>query len=132
VVAIKVKSGNAIAVYALEQNGRRELWDFLFDLKASSCKDFARLVSLFDRTAEYGRIKNEQMFKYLANDIYEFKTFGGFRVLCFFDGGRMIVLTNGFKKRKDYSAEIQKAVNLRVNYLNAKSNGCLTYREDVL
>jgi hypothetical protein len=132
VVAIKITPGKAFDIYALEQNGRRELLDFLIELKGSSKKDFDRLTSLFDRTADIGRIRNEYMFKRLTSDIYEFKTFTGVRVLCFFDGRNIVILTNGFRKKKKYDDEIGRAAHLRANYLNAKINGCLTYREEIL
>jgi hypothetical protein len=132
VVAIKIKAGKVCDIYALEQNGRCELMDFLIALEASSVQDFARITRLLDYTAKNGRIRNEQMFKRLTPDIQEFKTFGGVRVLCFFDGRCMVILTNGFKKKKKYDDEITRAENIRVNYLNAKREGCLTYREENL
>ncbi len=130
--AIKIKSGKVVDIYALEQNGRREMSDFLIALKESSWKDFARITVLFDRTADFGRIKNEYMFKRLTPDIYEFKTPGGVRILCFFDGECMVILTNGFKKRNKYDPEITRAINFRVNYLTAKREGSLTYMEEIL
>lgn len=130
-VAIKIKSGRAFDIYALEVNGRRELLEFLVELKAHAGQDFVRLTRLFDRTAENGRImRNEQMFKRLTVDIHEFKTFGGVRVLCFFDDRSIIVLTNGFKKKKKYDDEITRAENLRLAYLAAKRSRTLTYLQE--
>lgn len=131
-VAIKINRGKVFDIYTLEQNGRCELLDFLIALKASSWQDFARITKLFDYMAENGRIRNEQKFKRLTPDIQEFKTFGGVRVLCFFDGRSIVVLTNGFKKKKKYADEITRAENMRLSYLNAKREGCLTYREENL
>lgn len=117
-------------LYALEHNGRKDLLDFLIDLKASSVQQFRKLTKLLDRTVDFGLIKNEEMFKRLTVDIYEFKTHGGVRVLCFIDGRSIIVLTNGFKKRKKYDDELVKANNLRVTYLSEKMNNTLERRND--
>lgn len=131
-VAIKIKSGPFCEIYAIEQNGKCPLFDFLLALRGSARRDFDRLVRLLDWMTDVGRIINEEKFKRLTPDIHEFKTHGGVRVLCFFDGRCMIILTNGFKKKKRYVDEITKAENLRLTYLSAKNNNCLSYREEIL
>jgi hypothetical protein len=132
VLARKVKSGNEYDIYALEEGGRCEILDFLTTLKQSNSVEFNRLTALFDVTADTGRIKNPQKFKYLDDGIYEFKTYGGVRVLCFIDGQCIVVLTHGFMKKKKYESEIKHAVNVKYKYTIAKSQGTLFYQNDDL
>jgi hypothetical protein len=132
IVAIKVKTGAVFDLYALELSGRCELLQFLSEICGSAPAEFGKLIRLFDWTTQYGTLNNKEKFKRLNADVQEFKTNGGVRVLCFRDGRSIIVLTNGFKKKKDYADEIARAEQLRVLYLNAKANDSLTYREEIL
>ena len=127
-VAIKIKCGQAHDIYALEENGDCEMLEFLNELQRSDFPEFAKLIRLFDWTADSGQVRNPQKFKPLRDKIWEFKTFGGIRVLCFFDVDKLVILTNGFKKKKDYTEEIDKAVRMRARYLTEKHNDCLTFK----
>lgn len=129
-VAVKIKHGRIYDIYAIEDGGKCELLDFVELLSESAQAEYGKLIRLFDWTADSGVIKNEQKFKRLTEQIWEFKTFGGVRVLCFFDDRRIIVLTNGFKKKKKYDDEIRKAENLMLRYQSNKRNESLTYREE--
>lgn len=89
-------------------------------------------MALLARTADHGPMFGQfERFKRLRDDIYEFKTYGGVRVLCFLDGRSIVVLTNGFKKKKEYADDITRAVHLRAAYINAKNNDSLTYRDEL-
>jgi hypothetical protein len=121
-VSLKVKSGVCFDICALEDDGRCELLDFLRILAIANDREFAKLLKDLDRTADNGLIRNREKFKLLVDGIYEFKTYGGVRVLCFLDGRCMVVLTNGFMKKKKYDSEIERAINLRVKYMNAKAS----------
>jgi|ERR1039458_2311802 transketolase C-terminal domain/subunit len=131
-VLLKVKPGVSYEIYALEDGGRCEVLDFLSILAVANQREFEKLIKDFDRTADTGLIRNPEKFKLLVDGIYEFKTYGGVRILCFLDGRHIVVLTNGFMKKKKYDSEIQRAINLRVKYMNAKANYSLTYREELL
>jgi phage-related protein len=68
--------------------------------------------------------------KFLENTdgIYEVKvitTFKSIRILCFFDKGKLIVLTNCFVKKtqKTPRKEIKLAEKLKKEYLNEKYGG---------
>lgn len=72
----------------------------------------------------------KKSFKYLESTegIYEIRvttTFKSIRILCFFDGGKLIVLTNcSIKKtRKTPAKEIKLAERLKKEYLEEKSGG---------
>ena len=71
----------------------------------------------------------KKFFKYLENTegIYEVRvitTFKSIRILCFFDKGSLVVLTNCFikKTQKTPRKEIKLAENLKQQYLNEKRN----------
>jgi putative component of toxin-antitoxin plasmid stabilization module len=130
VAAVRIKHGATYEIYALEHDGHCDLREFLLELHRSNSIEFAKLVKDLDRTADSGIIRNPEKFKLLHDGIYEFKTHGGIRVLCFLDGRRIIVLTNGFMKKKKYDSDIQKAINLRVKYLDAQATNSLIYKED--
>jgi phage-related protein len=72
----------------------------------------------------------KKFFKRLENTdgIYEIRVITAFksiRVLCFFDKGELIVLTNCFikKTQKTPKQEIKMAEKLKVEYLNEKYGG---------
>jgi len=75
---------------------------------------------------------SNKFFKNLENTdgIYEIRvitTFKSVRILCFFDKGELIVLTNCFlkKSQKTPRKEIKMAEKLKEEYLNEKYGGKL-------
>jgi phage-related protein len=71
-----------------------------------------------------------KFFKYLesTDGIYEIRiltTFKNIRILCFFDKGELVVLTNCFLKKtqKTPRKEIKYAEKLKKEYLNEKYEG---------
>ena len=71
----------------------------------------------------------KKFFKYLENTdgIYEVRvitTFKSIRILCFFDKGNLVVLTNCFikKTQKTPRKEIKLAEKLKIQYLEEKYN----------
>jgi phage-related protein len=71
-----------------------------------------------------------KFFKYLENtdSIYEIRvitTFKNIRILCFFDEGQLVVLTNCFLKKtqKTPDKEIKLAEKLKKEYLDEKYGG---------
>jgi Phage derived protein Gp49-like (DUF891) len=132
VVAIKIKLGRIFDFYALEHNGRCEILDFMIDIRSSAGAEFAKLIRSLDWTTDNGLMRAEERFKRLSPNVYEFKTRGGVRILCFLDGRSIIVLTNGFRKKKKYDDEIRRAENLRSAYLEAKMNNAIGYREELI
>ncbi|MES2266791.1 MAG: type II toxin-antitoxin system RelE/ParE family toxin [Bacteroidota bacterium] len=69
----------------------------------------------------------EQYLKHLegTDGLYEIRVQTGsniFRIFCFFDKGKLIILMNGFQKktRKTPSKEIEKALKIKKDYENSK------------
>lgn len=76
---------------------------------------------------EYQELVPIQYFKKLSDTdgIWEIRvkiSSNAFRILCFFDGGKLIVLENGFKKKtqKTPKTEIEKAERIKKQYFDEK------------
>ena len=68
-----------------------------------------------------------QFFKHLEDGIYEIRVkVGGdiYRIFCFFDEGRLVVLLHAFQKKsqKTPRKEIKRAKQLRTKYYEDKDN----------
>ena len=68
-----------------------------------------------------------EYFKHMegTDGLYEIRVqFGNdiFRIFCFFDEGKLVVLTNGFQKKtqKTPKKEIEKALKIKEEYNNEK------------
>jgi phage-related protein len=60
-----------------------------------------------------------------TDGLYEIRVQQGsniFRIFCFFDAGKLVVIINGFQKktRKTPKAEIEKALNIKEEYEREK------------
>ena len=97
---------------AVPANGECLARDFIEGLLQA---DRIKLIALLRRAANVGPmdINNREKFKKLEDDFYEFKSFQ-IRMPCFYDR-RSIVLTHGFKKKKDEIApsELARARRIR-------------------
>ena len=105
-----VVEGRALCVtFAVRSDGSRPAATFL---EGCSNSDQAKLIALFERMAEHGRIHHPEKFKKLKDDIWEFKSFQ-IRMPCFRDGQEW-VLTHGFTKKKNKTpkSEIQRAIDI--------------------
>jgi hypothetical protein len=75
---------------------------------------------------EFLPIVPEKYFKHLTGtDLYEIRVSSGnniFRILCFFDEGKLVVLLNGFQKKtqKTPGNEIERAEKLKKEYYENK------------
>ena len=73
------------------------------------------------------RVSQKYLKKLAGTDgLYEMRIeFGGdiFRIFCFFDDGKLVILLNGFAKKtqKTPRAEIERALRLRQQYHEEKS-----------
>jgi hypothetical protein len=91
--------------------------------------EMEKLAALLTETANHGPPPNERKFKDLpgTTGLYEFKTSGGLRLLCFWDEGSLIICTHGYLKdsQKAPKSEIARAERLKRDYQNAKKNQTL-------
>jgi hypothetical protein len=77
-----------------------------------------RLRDLLVKTADEGKIRNDQMYDHIDDGIYQFKAKTD-RVFSF-DDGRRVILTHGSKRADRLTEERKKAVQVRNEYFNWK------------
>jgi mRNA-degrading endonuclease RelE of RelBE toxin-antitoxin system len=96
-------------------------------------KEFEKLSALLNDTAKNGPPPDETKFKDLpgTDDLYEFKTSGGLRLICFKDEGSLIICTHGYLKdgQKLPKREKERAEKLKTIYFQDKKAGTLTHAE---
>jgi hypothetical protein len=82
-----------------------------------SVPDQARLVALFHRLAETGKIFDRTKFKQVEGDIFGFKTKSGVRISCY-QQNRVWYLLHGFNKRGGNwpKGEVIRATNLLIEH----------------
>ena len=85
-----------------------------------------KIIWTFELIEELPRVP-ETYLKHLenANSLYEIRVqFGGdiFRIFCFFDKGKIIVVTSGFQKKdqKTPKKEIERALKIKQEYESEK------------
>ena len=83
--------------------------------------DRAKLIALFLRMSNHGRIQNEEKFKHEDGKIFAFKS-GQIRITCF-QIEKDWFLTHGFikKRQKCPPAELIRAENIRIDFVNRPS-----------
>lgn len=112
-----VSQGAVYSIHAIVEGKRCPFETFFMKLEGP---DKGKLRALFNFIAEKGPPRNETKFKHEDDDIYAIKL-GQIRVYCFFDAGRMIVVTHGTikKKQKANPEDLKRAKRLRDEYLKA-------------
>lgn len=107
--------------WAVDENGEspaREFYDRLSD------QDKAKVMVLFQRLADSGRISNHEHFKKLGpqagpagRDLWEFKRFQ-VRFIGDFRPGRRFIVAHGARKKRDNlrREDIEKAVRMLVKH----------------
>ncbi len=104
-----LRSGKELNLYALVVNGKCLIRDFINSLENQSKKQVAKLL---EQRAAHLVVSNEQKFRSIGDNIFELKTRGGVRILCFWGGPKRLIITHGFFKptRKILQAEKAKAI----------------------
>lgn len=114
----KLCEGREFTIYAIVENNHCFIREFIEKLQVIDQK---RIMALLKRCADFGLPKNTEKFRHLIGKIYELKSHQ-IRMLCTFDEGRIIILTNGFikKQQKTPKKEIDKAERLIRAYFDMK------------
>jgi hypothetical protein len=130
-VAVKIKAGKEFNIFALRQNEKCELLDFLGSLPRD---EMAKIHRYFDRTKDFGLIRDTEIFKPIGDGFFEFRTWRGVRVFAFLEPGKMMICTGGYikKKKKLDPKEIARAKLWKLNYEVAKAEKKLTFEDGVL
>ena len=102
--------------YARDAAGNRPAWDFL--CSPLGVGERARLVFLFRRLADTGRIPDQGQFRKESGEIWSFKTHGGIRIAAF-PHKRVWFLTHGLIKKRDRwpRTELERAERIRAEHL---------------
>jgi len=106
-------------------SGKSPISDFLDSLSGKQVQKITWVLEVIEEI----RIIPKQYFKKLVNtnDIWEVRVILGsniFRLLGFFDGNNLVILTNGFVKKtqKTPEQEIKLAEKRKKDYLERKKN----------
>jgi phage-related protein len=108
----------SISALCRDENTVPPAWEFIVGLDEA---DQIKFLNLFQFTIDNGPPHNPKKFKFVEQDLYEFKA-KPHRILCFFAPGQHIILTHGFKKQKQRleRREIDKALRMKSEYEAAK------------
>lgn len=106
--------GRCFTISGITVNGRCFAQEFIEDLDEPDKKKF---IALLQKSADEGPPKNREKFNHLEDKLYEFKSYQA-RVICFFEKDKLILLTHGFRKKKDKTPkeEIKRAKMLMEQY----------------
>jgi len=86
-------------VFAVCANG--SAYGFDFYRNEMDDRERAKLLALFVRMGDAGRIRDDRKFKRIdGTDFFEFKNFQ-IRMPCYYLPGRLLVITHGFRKQAD-------------------------------
>jgi phage-related protein len=106
-------------------SGKSPIKDFLDSLSGKQAQKITWVLEIIEES----RIVPKQYFKKLVNtdDIWEVRVISSsniFRLLGFFDGNNLVILTNGFVKKtqKTPNKEIKLAEKRKKDYLKRKKN----------
>ena len=122
---LTVYPGSVRNIVALVLDSRCDADDFLRECQHKNPKHFAQLLSRVHRVAHHQQlILNEAFFRKERDGIVAFDTASGWRLYAFQDGNQLIILTNGGTKngKKEQTRDINKAVQMRATYEQAKKN----------
>ena len=116
---VLIRGGDAFDIWAIDLGTddapNCPFKDFMGGLPAPVQKSIASVLSIH---ADHGPIMNEDKSRELDDGIYEFKTRQGARILFFYSGKAITVLTHGFKKgtNKKTAHEVDRAKALRADW----------------
>ena len=129
-------NGEFTIEYVELPNGRVPAREFVDSLDAKAA---ARIDAFIERLRIYGNRMEGKFVKKLTDDIFELrvKQFDRiFRVLFFYEPGKLIVITSGFQKKTEQTppGEITRAEQLRRLWMRHRNRytGSLKDREAVL
>jgi hypothetical protein len=119
-------TGQKFDIYAVvDNNGDCPCIDFLERLKQEDIASHKSLVSILSAHAQRGPLLNIQKSRPVEgkDNLYEFKSRQGARLLYFFQPGGKTILTNGFKKGAAVKQEFDRSEKMRDQYLRESKNG---------
>jgi hypothetical protein len=131
IVAYQIKQGARFRMIAIGTQEHDKIHlpylDFQEQALRQASKEWPKLVRILDYFADAGPPKDSEKSKFLRDEIFEFRTKGGLRLLWFYDEGRVVICVNGYIKQgqKTPNAEIDAAIQWKNDYFTAKRTGRL-------
>ncbi|HAO21576.1 MAG TPA: hypothetical protein DCQ37_14600 [Desulfobacteraceae bacterium] len=121
IIAKILAKGKKFDIFEIEKNAKSEVRTFF---KTLDSKDKERLLKKIEYIADNGAPKNEEKFRHEGDGIYAIKH-NQIRIYCFFDSGRMILLTHGFikKQQKADPNQLKRAKKIKEIYDNSLKKG---------
>lgn len=86
-----------VVAFAVCSNGESPGEEFFDQLRDA---DKAKMLKLFQRMGDTGRISNREKYKKIDGQLWEFKA-GQIRMPCFTAAKGVVVITHGFLKKSD-------------------------------
>lgn len=120
----KIKNGSKFRIFAIVlDDGTCPTEEFLESLKNTDSSSFKSLINLFNRHADYGPILDIEKSRPIETEenLFEFKTRRGARLMYFYCPGGNTIITHGFKKGDPPRPQYNRAINLRERIC---SQGC--------
>jgi hypothetical protein len=117
-----VYSGDSFTIeWYFDNKNKSEALEYYNSLKTS---ERIQLLKLIKRMGDVGEIKDKTKFRSEGDKIYAFKPQPD-RFLCFFNEGKKIIITNGFRKKQPKlpSNEKERALINRESYINRLKSG---------
>ena len=126
--------GKWLIVTPMKRNGSSELEDFLDGLSGNFDANVAGVLAMMEQHCNYGSEQfNTSQCHYVdqREQIYEYIK-GRIRVFWFEDDEKVVICTHGIlkKSQKTPRQEIQRALKIKANYMQAKKDGSLSLKED--
>jgi putative component of toxin-antitoxin plasmid stabilization module len=121
--------GSVKRVVTLGMNQRDQAYAYLHKLGKSNAQGFQSIINRLKVIAEHEAVENKITYRHVGEQVFEVKTKCGLRLYTFpdtIDGQlhQLIIAVCGGKKgnKKEQSADITKAKDLKKTYLQAKEN----------
>jgi len=104
-------------IRALHDGRRCFAQDYIHDLQEADQK---KLHALLKRTSQKGPPRNPEKFGKVEGDVFEFKSFQD-RLFCFYHADKTIILTHGFRKKRNrvHRKEIDRATRLIAQFMES-------------
>lgn len=94
---LRLKGGCWQVLVVEDERGRCQVEEFLEALSKDNKAEYKKLIARLARLADYGRPRNEEVFKHLWADLWEVKT-TKVRVIAWWQGSNLVLL-EAFTKR---------------------------------
>jgi putative component of toxin-antitoxin plasmid stabilization module len=120
-----IAGGAWLVVAVVDPRGHCPVKEALDTIERDDRTAHAELAALLSRIAQAGPPRDERRSRHLGAGVFELKTPQGFRIIYFFDRGRLIVCSELCRKPKprDFSALIRRAQRFRAAYFAASAAG---------